>query len=123
MPPPVPIKVGKTRTAGSSSGGLAQLCDHPYGPSHEKFINGTITFVDYCRTTHSCTDHLDKAGRGGGQWKGKSFAHQAQLCRGVLATAGLGPDEVLNSSDQPNLTNKPRPTSPQPTPRPSRITS
>ncbi|GBF99868.1 hypothetical protein Rsub_12508 [Raphidocelis subcapitata] len=55
------IKVGKTKTAGSSSGGLAQLCDHPYGPSHDKFINGTLTFVDYCRTSNNCVDHLDYA--------------------------------------------------------------
>lgn len=56
------VKKGETKTAGSSAGGLAQLVDHPYGPSHDKFINGTLTFVDYCRSGHiKCIDHLDEA--------------------------------------------------------------
>jgi hypothetical protein len=55
------IKPGATRTAGSSSGALAQLVDHPYGPTHARMLNGTVDFVQYCRDTHRCTDHLDEA--------------------------------------------------------------
>jgi hypothetical protein len=55
------IEVGKTRTAGSSSGGLAQLVDHPYGPTHDAFVDGSVEFVKYCRETHKCSDNLDEA--------------------------------------------------------------
>jgi hypothetical protein len=74
------IKVGETRTAGSSSGALAQLVDHPYGPTHDEFAKGAVDFVNYCRTGHKCVDHLDEV-RGWGWARGDGRSSRAPAPR------------------------------------------
>jgi hypothetical protein len=53
------IRLGATRTAGSSAGALAQGVDHFPTLPHERFVSEAARFAVSCRASRNCLHTLD----------------------------------------------------------------